>query len=72
MKIVQLTPSDKVVFVKALTSSKTYYIFRNDSEEVAITLNDNCTIKSSHKLHEFEMEFLREEYPELFIKSILQ
>lgn len=66
MKIVQITPTDNVVFVKAKSKENTYYIFRNNSEEVTITVNSNYSIKSSHKLHEFENEFLREEYPQFF------
>jgi len=70
MKIVQLTPSDNVVFVKAKSLVNTYFIFRNNAEEVTITVNDDYTIKSSHKLYPFEVEFLREEYPQFFKKTI--
>lgn len=70
MKIVQLTPSDNVVFVKAKSTENTYFIFRNNAEEVTITITENYTIKSSHKLYAFEVEFLREEYPQFFKKTI--
>ena len=70
MKLVQLTPSDNVVFVQAKSTENTYFIFRNNGEELTITVSENYTIKSSHKLYDFEEVFLREEYPQFFRKTI--
>ena len=70
MKIIQNNQSDNVVFVKAKALVNTYFIFRNNGEEVTITVNENHTIKSNHKLFGYEMDFLREEYPHFFQKTI--
>lgn len=70
MKLVQLSPSEGVVFIKAKSLENTYFIFRNNGEEVTITITENYTIKSSHKLYAFEEVFLREEYPQFFKKTI--
>lgn len=58
--------NDSVVIVKAYSKENTYFIFRNNGEEVTITLNDIGTIKTSHKLTNIEIEFLREEYAFFF------
>ena len=58
-----------VIIVKAYSKEKTYFIFRNNSEQVEITLNDIGTIKTSHKLTEIEMSFLREEYAFFFMSK---
>lgn len=70
MKLVKLIPVTEVIFAKSISLENTYFIFRNNSEEVAITVTENHTIKSSHILQSFEMDFLREEYPQFFKKII--
>ena len=46
MKIAQIIPDETpVVIAKAKTIENTYFIFRNNSEEVTITITDNYTIK---------------------------
>ncbi|TDO68847.1 hypothetical protein EV143_11831 [Flavobacterium chryseum] len=58
--------NDPVTIVKATSKENTYFIFRPNGEEVTITLNDVGTIKTSHKLTNIEIEFLREEYAFFF------
>lgn len=58
--------NDPVTIVKATSKENTYFIFRSNAEEVTITINDIGTIKSSHKLTNVEIEFLREEYAFFF------
>lgn len=70
MKIIQNNQSDNVVFIKAKSIENTYFIFRDNSEEVTVTVTENNTVKSSHKLYDFEEDFLREEYPHFFKKTI--
>lgn len=71
MKIAQIIPDETpVVIAKAKAIENTYFIFRKNSEEVTITITDNYTIKSSHKMYDFEMNFLREEYPQFFKQVI--
>lgn len=61
-----------VFIVKAISKESTYYIFRDNGDEVTITLNTEYgRIKCSHKLTNIEIEFLREEYP-FFFKSNLK
>ena len=58
--------SEDVIITKAVAKECTYFIFRDKGDEVTITLNDDGTIKTSHKLTNIEIEFLREEYAFFF------
>lgn len=58
-----------VIVAKSESRSDTYFIFRNNGDEVTIILNNNCTIKTSHLLSKIEMDFLRSEYPFFFKKT---
>ncbi|MBE8727957.1 hypothetical protein [Flavobacterium hungaricum] len=57
---------DSVYIVKAISKECTYFIFRDNGDEVTITQNDIGNIKTSHKLTFKEVEFLREEYAFFF------
>ncbi|TDE53778.1 hypothetical protein [Flavobacterium sp. GT3P67] len=59
---------DQIIIAKAISKENTYFIFRNNSEEVTLSINDTGMIKSNHKLTHSEIQFLREEYPLFFNK----
>lgn len=60
---------DQIVIAKAISKENTYFIFRNNSEEVTLSINDTGMIKANHKLTHAEIQFLREEYPLFFNKQ---
>jgi hypothetical protein len=58
---------NQVIIAKAISKENTYFIFRKNSEEVTLSLEDTG-LKSNHKLTNSEVQFLKEEYSFFFKK----
>lgn len=51
-----------VVMTQSFESTRIFYIFRSTQEQVKLIIKDDGFLTSSHRLYEYEKEYLRKHY----------